>query len=203
MLLSACTPVPSLDASGHAGEDSGDETVHADLEEPVPAEPAAQEAGPAESEEADERDADPDAGEVPEVEEIVAGTIELSIESGGVERVFRYEAEHCFVSSEYILAGGTGSEVGTGLASEVGISSTPAELLHESTGTFQADGLISVRSEEGEVVTDGRMITVGEGSPIPSMFTYSHDDNSAHYVVAWFSGAAEAGAGYVKLNCDY
>lgn len=144
-----------------------------------------------------------DSGEgIPE--DAAGGTIELSIESGGTERVFQYTADHCFVSPEYILAGGKGAEVGTGEASEVGISSSPAELIHEATGTYQAEGLISVRMADFEVRSDGRMITPSEHT-IPSVFTYRHDDNSAHYVVAWFSepGGADVGAGYVKVNCEY
>lgn len=137
-------------------------------------------------------------------EDIVAGTIELSIESGGTERVFQYSASDCVVSPEYILASGKGAEVGTGQVSEVGIAAFPQELLHPGTGTYQAEGLISVRTAGTEVVADGRMIKPGD-YPIPSAFTYRHDDNSAHFVLAWFvePGGADGGAGYVKVNCDY
>lgn len=202
LLISACTPIPSEDA---APPESAPEVEEPDAPaEEEPADPPVQGAVSADGEDDAAQEADvPEEPAAPEAEGIAAGTIELSIESGGAERVFQYEAEHCFVSPEYILAGGTGSEVGTGMASEVGISSAPVELLHEGSDTYQAEGLISVRSEEGEVVTDGRMITVGEGYRIPSAFTYRHDDNSAHYVVAWFSGAAEIGAGYVKVQCNY
>lgn len=196
--IAACTPVPSAMSPGETAEPSPQEAPPAE-----PADEAPPAAAPVDASATPEPgDEVVDDSEVEPQEDLVLGSIELSIESGGVEHVYKYNADHCFVSSEYILAGGTGAEVGTGIASEVGISTSPAELLHESSGTFQADGIISVRTNGNEIVSDGRPITV-EGHTIPSVFTYREDGNSAHYVVAWFSGGTDVGAGYVKVNCDY
>lgn len=170
---------------------------------PTPTEPAPTQEPPAARPVAAETpEAAPEEPDAATPEDAAAGTVELSIESGGTERVFEYTADHCVVTPEYILVSAAGAEVGTGTASEVGIGTSPAELLHEATGTFQADGIISVRTGGEEVVSDGRMITV-EGNRISSAFTYRHDENSAHFVVAWFSGASQLGAGYVKVNCNY
>ncbi|XBH20926.1 hypothetical protein V5R04_11955 [Jonesiaceae bacterium BS-20] len=136
--------------------------------------------------------------------ELNAGTIELSLEEGGAERIFDYTASHCYVSDDYMLVEATGVERGTGKPSTVNIFAEPLELLHEKTGTYQAAGLIKFTDGYREVVSDGRDITV-EGHVIPSGFTYRASEAQAHFVVAWFVGPAttRSGAGYVLVNCNY
>lgn len=131
-----------------------------------------------------------------------AGSIKLSWTGGPEHQNFEYVAEHCYVGADYILVEGTGGPVGGVGDSQIKIFTTPDELLHEGTGTFQAAGAVHFTWGNAEIIADGRQIHVGD-YPQPAVFTYRHDDSSAKYVVSWFDGAEDSGAGAVEVECDY
>ncbi|MDO5676169.1 MAG: hypothetical protein Q4G35_01540 [Propionibacteriaceae bacterium] len=130
------------------------------------------------------------------------GSITLSWTGGTEHQNFEYVAEHCYVGADYILVEGSGGPVGGAGESQIKIFTTPEELLHEGTGTFQAAGAVQFTWGGTEIIADGRQIHVGD-YPQPAVFTYRHDDSSVKYVVAWFDGADDSGAGAVEVECNY
>lgn len=131
-----------------------------------------------------------------------AGEITLSWTGGTEHQNFTYMAEQCYVGTDYILVEGVGGPIDTPKGSRIKIFTTPEELLHEATGTFQADGSIHFTWEDFEIIADGRQIHVGD-YPQPAVFTYRQTEDSVKYVVSWFEGAKESGAGAVEVQCTY
>lgn len=160
--------------------------------------PGATESGSTPGAPGDEKDTDG----VPRPGGQAAGSITLSWTGGAEHQNFEYDAEHCYVGADYILVEGTGGPIGGSGESRIKIFTTPAELLHEATGTFQAEGSVRFTWDGDEIVADGRQIHVGD-YPQPAVFTYRYTHDSAKYIVSWFRGAADAGAGAVEIACAY
>lgn len=203
LALSGCTD-ESEEAFGRGGmvaapesvdEESGEITDVDDADTDAGGGPDADDSAPGE---AGRDDAGADRGE-PAHE---AGTVALSWTGGSEHQNFEYTAQHCYVGSDYVLVEGSGGPVGASGASTVKIFTTPAELLHEGTGTYQAEGSIQFTWGGGDIVADGRQIHVGD-YPQPASFTYRQSGNSVKYVLAWFQGAADAGAGAVEVTCNH
>lgn len=131
-----------------------------------------------------------------------AGEVTLSWTGGSEHQNFTYTAEQCYIGADYILVEGVGGPIDIPQGSHLKIFTTPAELLHETTGTFQAEGSIRFTWEDVEIIADGRQIHVGD-YPQPAVFTYRQTEDSAKYVVSWFEGTMESGAGAVEIQCSY
>lgn len=131
-----------------------------------------------------------------------AGEITLSWTGGGEHQNFSYTAEQCYVGPDYVLVEGAGGPVDEPTGSAVRIFTSPAELLHETTGTYQAEGIVAFTWAGKEIVADGRTIHVGD-YPQPASFTYRHTDDGIKYVLSWFDGSGDAGAGAVEVRCFY
>ncbi len=130
-----------------------------------------------------------------------AGEIALSWTGGTDHQNFVYAADHCYIGADHIRAEGVGGPIDAPQGSSIEISTSPEELLHAGTGTFQAQGVIRFTWGGTEIVADGRPGTVGRSSQ-PAVFTYQQTGDGVKYVVAWFEGAHDSGAGAVEVRCN-
>ncbi len=186
MTVSGCAPVL---------EESGTPTA--------PATPQPSDDSPPDSESSNAAEGEPTpGGESTDPANHSAGEITLSWTGGTEHQNFTYRAEQCYVGTDYILVEGVGGPIDTPKGSQIKIFTTPEELLHETTGTYQAEGSIHFTWKDVEIIADGRQIHVGD-YPQPAVFTYRHTDDSVKYVVSWFEGAQESGAGAVEVQCHY
>lgn len=207
LLLTGCGVLPGFSSS--SGGDGGNGASSAPVTEPTPsATDEAPEPTPSPTVIFKQDDSpDPDTSSDTDSDKksddgVDAGTIEVGFENGGAPRIINYKANDCVVGADYIMANGTGTDPQSGLPSEVGIFSEPAEALGENTPLIQAAGIISVRTGDETIVSDGRPKTVS-GHTMPAMFIYEPKHNSVKYAVAWFNGDADAGTGWVKVHCNY
>lgn len=124
------------------------------------------------------------------------GEIEVKIERrNGVIDYLYFDASVCEVGHDRVV--GEGSSAGEGDGS-IRIDTGPFELLHERTGTWQAQGSIRVEADDDRLTSDGRR---GAGG-IESMFTYRLGDNAITYTTSWFDDSGlHASDGFVKMNC--
>lgn len=174
-----------------------------DLEEPADTEEEQTEPAPPDSDDPPSQVAQEPAEYIlDDEEEHIPGEIALSWTAGPVQS-FTFVAEHCYVGDDYIMAEGVGGPIDNPVGAIVKIFTSPAELLHEATGTFQGAGEIRLIWEGREIVADARMIHKGE-YPQTANLTYRHTIfGGVKYVLSWFEGRAESGAGAVEIQCNY
>lgn len=156
--------------------------------------------GPADSAEPVVEDVEPTPAPDPAP---TVGTVTLNWEVEHVSnRLFIYQATVCTIDDGHVLVEGTGVEDGTDNPSTLQISAVPDVLEHPGTGTYLAEGHVTVTVDDTELVGDGRIYTSPEGFHGPSMFHYRFDEGYAEFRTLWWIGDDHSGAGAVTVNCD-